>query len=70
MITREFAIGGVVVPGLLAAMLLAFIAILVLRNVFALTGMYRLVWHPALFDLAVYVLLLWGIAALPQWVSP
>lgn len=70
MIMRDFVIGGVVVPGLLLAMLLAFVASLVLRNVFALIGLHRLVWHPALFDLAVYVLLLWGIAELAHWVSP
>ncbi|MEP9372643.1 DUF1656 domain-containing protein [Mesorhizobium sp. KR1-2] len=70
MIMRDFVIGGVVVPGLLLAMLLAFAASLVLRNVFALVGLYRAVWHPALFDLAVYVLLLWGIAELSHWVSP
>jgi len=44
------------------AMLLAFVASLVLRNIFARIGVHRLVWHPALFDLAVYVLLLWAIA--------
>lgn len=69
MIMREFAIGGVLVPGLLVAMLLAFAASLVLRNIFARTGLHRLVWHPALFDIAVYVLLLWAIAEFSHWMS-
>jgi hypothetical protein len=32
--------------------------------VLAATGFYRFVWHRALFDLAVTVLLLWGTVAL------
>lgn len=70
MIVKEFALGGVLVPGLLVAMLLAFAASLVLRNIFARTGLHRLVWHPALFNLAVYVLLLWALAEFSHWMSP
>ena len=36
----------------------------VLRRVLAAIGFYRFVWHRALFDLAVTVLLLWGTVAL------
>lgn len=46
-------------------MLLAGIALLLLwgvRRLLALCGAYRWIWHPALFDLALYVLLLWGVS--------
>jgi hypothetical protein len=62
MIFSEISIGGVFVPGLLVAALLALVASLILRRIFVRIGLHRLVWHPALFDLAVYVLLLSAIA--------
>ncbi len=36
----------------------------VLRRLFAAAGFYRLVWHPALFDLAMFVILWWGLSTL------
>lgn len=32
-----------------------------LRRVLAAVGFYRWVWHPALFDLALYALVVWGL---------
>ncbi|HSI49789.1 MAG TPA: DUF1656 domain-containing protein [Ideonella sp.] len=34
------------------------------RRVLAATGLYRWVWHPALFDLALYALLVWALSRL------
>ena len=34
------------------------------RRLLAASGFYRWVWHPALFDLALYALLLWGLSRL------
>jgi protein-S-isoprenylcysteine O-methyltransferase Ste14 len=34
-----------------------------LRRVLAAAGFYRWVWHPALFDLALYALVVWALAA-------
>ena len=31
------------------------------RRLLARAGLYRLVWHPALFDLALFVVLLYGV---------
>jgi len=31
------------------------------RRLLVIVGFYRWVWHPALFDIAVYFLLLYGI---------
>jgi hypothetical protein len=33
------------------------------RRVLAAIGFYRWVWHPALFDLALYALVVWGLMA-------
>lgn len=52
---------------------LAFAALLLLwgvRRVLALCGAYRWIWHPALFDMALYVLLLWGLSGMSLRVAP
>lgn len=36
----------------------------VLRRLLAAAGVYRWVWHPALFDLGLFVLLLYGLVRL------
>lgn len=33
-----------------------------LRRLLATIGFYRWVWHPALFDLALYALVVWGLS--------
>ena len=40
----------------------------VLRRVLARAGAYRFVWHPALFDLAGFVILWGGVCALAEHV--
>ena len=35
-----------------------------LRRLLAVLGLYRWVWHPALFDLGLFVLLLYALARL------
>ncbi len=62
--TGEFDLYGVFVPSLAAWMLLAFLLLLPLRRLLARTGLYRLVWHRPLFDLALYVVLLGAVVAL------
>ncbi|SEK93915.1 Protein of unknown function [Roseateles sp. YR242] len=52
---------------------LAFASLLLLwgvRRVLALCGAYRWIWHPALFDMALYVLLLWGLSSVSLQVAP
>ncbi len=52
---------------------LAFAALLLLwgvRRVLALCGAYRWIWHPALFDMALYVVLLWALSGLSQTAAP
>lgn len=62
--TGEFDLYGVFVPSLAAWMLLAFLLFLPLRRLLARAGLYRLVWHRPLFDLALYVVLLGAVVAL------
>jgi hypothetical protein len=60
----ELDIGGVFVPGLLIAAAVAFLVSIPIRRLLARIGFYRLVWHRALFDLALYVVLLGAITTL------
>ncbi|GGD18020.1 DUF1656 domain-containing protein [Aureimonas glaciei] len=68
--TGDFSLFGVFVPKILVLALVAYGLNLVLKRVLASTGFYRLVWHPALFDLALFVLVLSGLAIAAQQVSP
>jgi hypothetical protein len=54
----EIDIFGVFVPSILVLMFIAYLINLVLRTVLTRTGLYGLVWHRTLFDLAIYVLVL------------
>lgn len=54
----EVSLYGIYFPWLLVLALLALVASRVLSRVLARLGFYRLVWHPALFDAALFVLVL------------
>ncbi|SAI55060.1 component of multidrug efflux system [Bordetella ansorpii] len=58
----EFSFYGIYFPWLLVLGVIAWAANWALRRVLARAGFYRLVWHPALFDLALFVVLLYGIS--------
>jgi hypothetical protein len=59
----ELNIGGVFVPGLLVAALIAFGLTSVVGLGLRRLHLYRFVWHAGLFDVALYVLMLF-VAAL------
>lgn len=61
---QELSWYGVLFPPLLLAVAAASGATALLRRLLRWRGAYRFVWHPALFDLAVFVLLLAGFNAL------
>ena len=65
----EFSLYGVFVPTLLGLMLLAYLLKSGLRVVLQRTGAYRHIWHPALFNLAVYVTVLGGLFSLMRWMQ-
>jgi len=54
----EIDIFGVFVPSVLVLMLVAYLINLAIRTVLAHAGFYRFVWHRAIFDLGIYVLVL------------
>ena len=55
----EINIGGVYVPAALVWAGAAFVVSILIERFLGWTGFYRLVWHRALFDLALFVIL-WG----------
>ena len=60
----EYSVAGVFFPFYLAFALVAYAAALMLRVVLTRANAYRFVWHPALFDLAVFVIIWAFIQAL------
>lgn len=60
----EFSVYGVFIPTLLGLMLLAYLVQNGLRLVLLRLGVYRHVWHPSMFNLALYVLVLGALFAL------
>jgi hypothetical protein len=54
----EFDIYGVYFPAFAVFAGVAFLLQIVIKRPLEAIGLYRLVWHRALFDLAIYVILL------------
>ena len=54
----EVSIYGLFLPPLLLLTLAALVVSRLLNLVLARTGFYRLVWHPALFDFSLFVIVL------------
>ena len=59
---QEVDLYGVFVPSLLVCAIVAYVVTALATRLLARTGFYRLVWHRALFDTALFVIL-WGVAA-------
>jgi protein-S-isoprenylcysteine O-methyltransferase Ste14 len=65
----EVSIHGIYVPWLLLLSLLSMAATRGLSRVLAWLGFYRLVWHPALFDFALFVITLAALDFISsQWI--
>ncbi|QAY96246.1 hypothetical protein CWB41_11335 [Methylovirgula ligni] len=62
----EFDIIGVFIPTLGIWMLIAFALTAMLRRILAACHFYNLVWHRALFDLALYVVTLGLVVFIAQ----
>ena len=67
--TGEFDILGIYVPGLLVWLLLAMVLASLVRRGLTRAGLYRHIWHPPLFDAAIFLLLLGGIVAATAWIT-
>jgi Protein of unknown function (DUF1656) len=55
---EEIDLYGIFIPGLLMWTACAFVLSAGIRRLLAGLGFYRTVWHPALFDLALFILVL------------
>ncbi len=53
----ELDLFGVIVPSLLLWNVLAYVLARLVSKLIARAGLYRRIWHPALFDFALYVCL-------------
>ena len=60
----EFDFAGIYLSTVVATAILAFVALFVLRKILLRIGVYRIVWHPALFDAALFVILWAAVSAL------
>ncbi|MFT3815425.1 MAG: DUF1656 domain-containing protein [Acidovorax sp.] len=60
----EFSLYGVFIPTLMALMLVAFLVLVGLRQLLLKAGAYRHIWHPPLFDFALYIVVLGVLFAL------
>ncbi len=59
----DVSLYGLSLPGLLVLCALGFPLAWSLRRLLAAIGFYRWVWHPPLFDIALYALVVWGLAS-------
>ncbi|GGF52700.1 DUF1656 domain-containing protein [Azorhizobium oxalatiphilum] len=66
----DFDLYGVFLPHLLVLAVVAYGLLAVLRRIMQRAGVYRIVWHRALFDVCIYVLVLGGIVELSLKWSP
>lgn len=63
---REISLFGAGVPSLLLYFLAAIPLFLVIDQLASALGLYRLVWHPPLVRLALFVCLFSGLVQLPR----
>ena len=61
----EINLDGVLLSSVLVSALVALAAAFVLRRALSWAGAYRFVWHPALFDTALFVILWAAVIAVP-----
>jgi len=66
----EFDIYGVYFPAFAVFATIAFLLQVVIKRLLDAYGFYRLVWHRALFDLAIYVILLGVVTAAGTSILP
>jgi hypothetical protein len=60
--TGEVSLYGLYVPTLLLLALAALVVSRLVGGLLARLGLYRFVWHPALFDLSLFVIVLGSLS--------
>ncbi|WP_160000571.1 DUF1656 domain-containing protein [Roseomonas sp. 18066] len=68
--TAEIDLYGIFLPALLVWAVIALPLSALARRLLRAGGAYRWVWHPALFDFALYILILGGTVALAETLLP
>lgn len=53
---------GMYLPWLMPIAAVTLLLVWLVRRLLAACGAYRWIWHPALFDMALYVLMLYGLS--------
>jgi hypothetical protein len=66
----EFDVYGVYLPAFAVFAGIAFVLQLAIKRLLDACGVYRFVWHRALFDLAIYVILLAVVTAAAATILP
>jgi len=61
---EELNVLGVYMPAALAWGVLAAVLVYLARGLLQRLPVYRLLWHPSLLELALFILLWWGLSAL------
>jgi hypothetical protein len=61
---REIALGGALAPGLLVWFVISIVLLWLIDLAIGRFGLYRFVWHPALFRLALLVCIFGSVALL------
>ncbi len=61
---REIVVAGALVPGLLPVFLFSLLLLWLLDRLAGRHGLYRHVWHPALFRSALFVCIFGGLGLL------
>jgi hypothetical protein len=66
----DLVIYGVYLPALALPLLLAYLALAGLRWLFGKAGVYRWVWHRSLFNVSLYLIVLYGMVRWTTgWIS-
>ncbi len=65
----EASFYGLYIPWLMLLSLATLAVFWLVRRLLFIAGFYRWVWHPALFDIAVYFLLLYGMTHVTYFVQ-
>jgi hypothetical protein len=69
-VISEFDIYGVYFPAFAVFAAIAFVLQIPIKRLLDAYGVYRFVWHRALFDLAIYVILLGVVTAVAATILP
>ncbi|WP_310016232.1 DUF1656 domain-containing protein [Brucella pseudogrignonensis] len=63
----ELDVYGVFIPSIAALGLVAFCTFRIVLSILSRSGFYQLVWHPSLFNFALYITILGGLSTILHW---